>query len=39
MRVVIQQRHSLRRELTIIASVILCAVITLLVLFLPGVVG
>ncbi len=39
MRVVIEQRHSLRRELFIIGLVFLCGILTLLVLFLPGKVG
>jgi hypothetical protein len=39
MRVVIEQRHSLRRELVIIGLVVMFAIVMLVVILAPGIHG
>lgn len=39
MRVVIEQHHSLRRELAILGLIVVFGIVTVVLLLLPGIVG
>ncbi len=39
MRVVIEQRHSFRRELAILGLIVVFVIVTVVLLLLPGIVG